>query len=226
MIYSLNMPIIKILIHKDWYLLRKIIAIYVVGALFALSFISLGEWQFFMGTTLLISMLIGLGNHQINNTIINERKEHTLPFVMSLPITPIDYVVAKLIANMSLFVIPWFIISAMTIAVFWFTAVPNGVVPLSVILGLYFLLCYCVTWAAGMISESEGVVLFVMIFMNCMIGPIIYTVTRFKEISQYIFGDTPVWSIQAVSIIIFQLLVILLAVTCAFYSQARKKTFL
>lgn len=224
--YTLNIPIIKLLIYKDWYLLRKFIAFYVVACLLALSFISLGQWQFFMGTTLLISVLIGMGNHQIAITIINERKEQTLPFMMSLPITPIDYVCAKLVANMGLFIIPWLVVSVTTVVVFWVTAIPNGLIPIGVILTMYFLLCYCVTWAVGMISESEGVVLFVMIFMNCLTGPVIYTVSHLDGVGQYISSDVAVWSPQSLGVIALQLLIIFSAVTFAFYWQARKKTFL
>lgn len=226
MSYALNMPVIKLLIHKDLFLQRKTIALYLAGGIFALSFISLGQWQFFMGTTLLISILVGLGNHQISNTIISERKEHTLPFIMSLPITPIDYALAKLTANMALFVVPWALVVAATVLVFLLTSVPDGLIPIAVILAVYFLLCYCITWAAGMISESEGAVLFVMIFMNCMIGPVIYFTTRIDGISQHIFGAVPVWNSYSLGVIGLQLVLIILALVIAFVWQARKKTFL
>ncbi|WP_039917833.1 ABC-2 transporter permease [Cellvibrio mixtus] len=224
--HGLNTPLIKILIAKDWHIQRKNIAIYMVGGLLALSFISGGEWQFFMGTTLLISALIGLGNHQITSSIVNERKEHTLPFIMSLPVTPMDYLVAKLIANMSLFIVPWLIVCAATLVVFWITPIPNGFIPLTVIIGVYLFLCYCVSWSVGMISESEAVVIFTMVFTNCLIGPIMYTVTRFSSISSHIAAAEAVWSIEAVGAIVIQAVIILLALASAFYWQARKKTFL
>jgi ABC-2 type transport system permease protein len=226
MSYTLNLQIINILIKKDWYLLRKLIGLYLAGALLALSFISLGEWQFVMGTTLLFSMVIGLGNHQLTNTIINERKDHTLPFIMSLPISPYDYVVAKLIANMTLFIIPWSLVVIATIAVFLWTPVPDGVLPLTVICAIYFLLCYCLTWAAGMISESEGVTLFVMVFTNCLIGPMLYIIGRVQGVAQHVWSPEPHWSATAVGIIAVQLLLILFALLSAFVWQARRDTFL
>lgn len=224
--YALNLPLIKILVQKDWYLLRKLIALYLFGALLALSFISFGEWQFVMGTTLLFSMVIGLGNHQLTNTIINERKDHTLPFIMSLPISPYDYVVAKLIANMTLFIIPWSLVVIATIAVFLLTPIPDGLLPLTVICSIYFLLCYCLTWAVGMISESEGVTLFVMVFTNCLIGPMLYLIGRVEDITKYVWSQEPNWNPAAISIIAIQLALILLAIVSAFLWQARKETFL
>lgn len=226
MSYTLNIPLIKVLIKKDWYLLRKLIALYMLGALLALSFVSLGEWQFFMGITLLFSMVIGLANHQLTNTIINERKEQTLPFIMSLPVSPIDYVIAKLIANMTLFVIPWVVVVVATVAVFWLTPIPDGVLPMTIICGVYFLLCYCLTWSVGMISESEGVVLFVMILANCLIGPMLYIIGRFEGIARYVWTNEAHWNTTLVGIVTFQLGLILLALLFAFFWQARKETFL
>ncbi|HEY8941074.1 MAG TPA: hypothetical protein VIM59_12825 [Cellvibrio sp.] len=224
--YQLNIPLIKILIAKDWHLQQKTIAMYLVGGLLALTFISVGEWQFFMGITLLISALIGLGNHQITSSVINERKEHTLPFIMSLPVTPVDYLVAKLVANMSLFVVPWLLVSAATLVVFWVSPIPDGFIPITVIVSMYLFLCYCVSWSVGMISESEGVVVFTMVFMNCLIGPVMFTFTRFSGIAVNISGAVPVWNAESIGVILGQITVILLALFAAFYYQARKKTFL
>lgn len=224
--YALNTSVVKILIHKDWYLLRKLIALYMTGAFLALSFISLGEWQFVMGTTLLFSMVIGLANHQLTNTIINERKDQNLPFIMSLPISPTDYVVAKLIANMTLFIIPWVVVVIATIAVFLLTPIPDGLLPLVTICAMYFMACYCLTWSVGMISESEGVVLFVMVFANCLLGPLMYIIGRIPDIAQYVWSPEPHWNSTAIGIIACLLALIIVALLSAFYSQARKETFL
>ncbi len=223
---TLNIPLIKILIKKDWYLSRKLVAFYVAGSIFALSFISLGEWQFIMGSTLLISMLVGLGNHQVTVNIINERKEQTLPFIMSLPITPTDYAVAKLIANKSLFFISWSAILVMTIAVFKFTPIPDGIIPISTILCTYFLMSYCVVWAVGLIVEAEGLVILVMVSMNCLIGPIVYFSSKIPAISSHYQSATQVWNSASVGAVLLEFAIIFLALTIAFYLQARKKTFL
>ncbi len=224
--YSLNIPLIKKLVQKDWYLSRKLIAVYVGGSIFALSFISLGEWQFVMGATLLMSMVIGMANHLVTTTIINERKEQTLPFIMSLPISPTDYAVAKLIASKSLFFIPWLAILTMTIGVFTFSAIPDGLIPLSTILCGYLLLSYCLVWSVGMIVETEGIVILVMVILNCLIGPLIYILGSFKDISSHFQSATQVWNKASISVLLLELFLIVAALAIAFYVQARKKTFL
>ena len=226
MSHYVNIPLIKILIQKDWYLTRKLMACYVGGSIFALSFISLGEWQFVMGSTLLMSMLIGMANHLVTMTIINERKEQTLPFIMSLPISPTDYAIAKLIANKSLFFIPWSAILMMTIGVITFSAIPDGLIPLSTIICSYLLLSYCLVWAVGMIFETEGIVILVMVVLNCLIGPLIYMLGSIQDISSHLQSATQVWNKASISLLLLEFFLIVASLAIAFYLQARKKTFL
>lgn len=223
---NLNIPLIKILIQKDWYIIRKLMALYVGGSIFALSFISLGEWQFVMGATMLMSMVIGMANHLVTITIINERKEQTLPFIMSLPISPTDYAVAKLTANTSLFFIPWLAILIMIIGVFTFSPIPDGLIPLSTIICSYLLLSYCLVWAVGMIVETEGIVILVMVGLNCLIGPLIYILGAIPEISSHFQNATQVWNKASISVLLLEFFLIVVSLAIAFYLQAKKKTFL
>lgn len=222
----LNINMIRKLILKEWFVSRGYIALYTFGCIFALSFISLGQWQFFMGTTLLICLLVGMSNHQVSISIINERKEQTLPFIMSLPITPTDYAVAKLIANTTLFLIPWFIILFTSIAIFYFTSIPDGLIPFCTILCTYILLSYFITWAVGMSFESEGLIIFVMVFLNCWIGPIFYILGNTPSMSQYYFQPDVVWNSTSIGILLAEILLIVLVLSTAFFLQSRKKTFL
>lgn len=223
---AINIPVIKTLILKDWHINQKIMAMYVAGSIFALSFIHLGEWQFYMGSTLLISMLVGLGNHQIFTNIVLERKEQTLPFIMSMPVTPLDYAIAKLIAGMSVFLMPWLLIVLSTIAVFSFTSLPDGMIPVAIILCCFFLLSYCVVWSTGMIFEHEGMVIFVMVTFNCLISPAIYLLGRTGDISSHMGSSTAVWNSTSIGFVLGQILISLIAIFTALYLQTRKKTFL
>lgn len=223
---TLNHFIIKKLVAKDWYLTRKIIALYLAGGIFALSFISLGDWQFYMGSVLLITMLIGLGNHQIAKTIIQERKEQTLPFIMSLPISPMDYIIAKMIANMTIFIVPWLLILVSMIAVFMLTPIPDGLLPFSIILCVLMLVNYCITWSVGMAISSEGALLFVMIGLNCLVNPVMYVLGKTPDIANYIKGSEMVWNATAINIVIAEIAIVLLALVAALYIQTRKKVFL
>lgn len=223
---SINVSMIKKLILKDWYLNQKIIAMYMAGSILALSVISLGEAQFYMASVLLICMLIGLGNHQIAITIINERKEQTLPFIMSLPISPLDYAIAKLIANMTLFIIPWILIVAGLLAVLITTELPNGLIPYSIIFCTFFLVNYVITWAVGMAFESEGVIIFVMVFLNCLTSPFMYVLGKTPAVMNNIQGKEALWNTTSTSILLTEIILAVLVMLITLFLQTRKKTFL
>lgn len=223
---ALNIDLIKKLVIKDWHLTQKIIAMYMGGAILALCFISLGEAAFYMASVLLICMLIGLGNHQIAITLINERKEQTQPFIMSLPISPLDYAVAKLIANASIFLIPWLLILLALLAVLFTTDLPNGLVPFSVIFCAFFLLNYFITWAVGMAIESEGGIIFVMVFLNCLTSPFMYVLGKTPAVMNNIQGKEAIWNSTSIGILSAEILLSLIALAVAFFMQSRKKTFL
>lgn len=223
---TLNYPIIKKLVAKDWYLTRKIIALYLVAGLFALSFISLGEWQFFMGAVLLVTALIGLSNHQISITLIQERKEQTLPFIMSLPISPMDYLIAKMVANMTIFIIPWLILLFGAIVVILTTSIPDGLIPLTVIICVLMLANYCITWSTGIAVSSEGATVAIMVSLNCLINPFMFIFSKTPSVATYIHTNNIVWGADIVGIIAAEVLVILLSLVVAIYIQVRKKVFL
>lgn len=223
---SLNTSIIKKLVVKDWHLNQKWIAIYTAGALLALSIISYGEAQFYMASVLLICVLIGLGNHMIALTLINERKEQTLAFIMSLPVSPTDYAVAKLIANMTIFLVPWSLIVAILIAVLVGTELPNGLIPYSIIFCTFFLLNYFISWAVGMTTENEGVVLFTMISLSCLCSPFMYVMSKIPAVMSNIQGKEADWNSTCINILLSEIVLCILVLAIAFYIQSRKKTFL
>src|SRR5687767_6177776 len=159
---ALNMPVIKQLIYKDWYLNRKLLAIYVGGGIFSLSLISLGEWQFFMGAIMFITMLVAMGNHQLSVTMINERKDQTLAFVMSLPVSPADYAMAKFLSNMVLFFAPWSLLVLATTIVILLTPLPDGLIAFTLLVCVLIAVNHCICWSVTMATETEASFLMVM----------------------------------------------------------------
>lgn len=221
----LNMPVIKQLVYKDWYLNRKLIATYVGGAIFALSILSLGEWQFYMGAILLMSMMIGLGNHQLGTTMINERKEQTLAFVMSLPVSPADYAMAKFLSNLVIFVVPWSVLTALTAGVILLTPLPDGFLTFALLVCVLILLNHCISWCVAMVTASEGAILIIMIGLNCLLNPALYVISKFPDIGGYSQQPVFIWSSSATQVLLVQLLVIVLLVFFTMCFRLRKKVF-
>ncbi len=218
--------IIPQLIKKDCYLSRKIVAAYTVAAFLGLSIINLGEWQFYLGALSLVVFLIGMGNHLIVATIINEKKEQTLPFIMSLPISPRTYAFAKLCANMSIFIVPWLLILLSIVVVFLATALPNGFLPYCIILCFHILLNYCISWSAGMALQKEGVATFIMLTATLLTNPFMYFMGRMPGMMEYFHDDKIVWTATSIGLLTVEISAIIIILSITIYLQARKKVFL
>ena len=221
----LNMPVIKQLVYKDWYLNRKLLAVYIGGGIFSLSIISLGEWQFFMGSIMFITMLVAMGNHQLSVTMINERKEQTLAFVMSLPVSPADYAMAKFLSNMVLFFIPWSLLTLVTLLVILFTPLPDGLIAFTLLVCVLIAVNHCICWGVTMVTETEASFLMVMIGLNCLLNPALYFLARSPNIGGNNLNQIFIWSSTATLVLVCEILAIVLLLVGTLYFRSRKKVF-
>src|SRR5262245_37633593 len=99
----MNIGMVKRLIAKDWYLQRwPILGGLGAGAIAVALVGAANETAFYIGFVLLVSVLITVGVQLAMSTVLLERKEQTLSFVMSLPISAREYTVAKLAGNLML----------------------------------------------------------------------------------------------------------------------------
>ena len=105
---------------------------------------------FFVALCILGSMLPG-------SAILNERKKQTLAFIMSLPVTSVQYSIAKMLSIRALFLVPWLtlLISAVVL-VETRHLVPNGSIPTVLILAMLPLIGFCLVSSTTLVGESEG----------------------------------------------------------------------
>lgn len=95
------------LVRKDCSLMRWPLVAYTAAALAGLAFAAWGgHVGRSAGITLALNVLIAVSFHVMLGPVLGERERKTLAFVMSLPATPIDVALAKLISAFSLFLIP------------------------------------------------------------------------------------------------------------------------
>jgi ABC-2 type transport system permease protein len=92
---------------KDCSLMQRPLAIYTLaaGAAVALA-VAGGRMGHTAGVTLAVNVLIGVSFHVVLGPVLGERERKTLAFVMTLPVTPGDATLAKLLSSFVLFVIP------------------------------------------------------------------------------------------------------------------------
>jgi hypothetical protein len=99
--------VVSHLIAKDCSLMRVPLAAYTVAALGGLILASAGGAAGRgAGISLALNVLIGVSFHVMLVPVLGERERKTLAFVMSLPVTPGDAAVAKLVSAFLIFLIP------------------------------------------------------------------------------------------------------------------------
>lgn len=223
---QLNMPLIKLLVAKDWRLFERQLAIYVVGGIVALCLLGMAtNWSFYLGSLLLILVLICASCFSISTSILVERKEQTLGFVMSLPVTPLDYYLAKLIGNLVTFLVPFLVMLAGTMLVIFYTQLPNGLVPFALLIFGHVLLAYAVSLSVAMAVESEGWNTFAMIGSMLLINPFIMLMGQLPVIRQNVETGNIVFGPIVSSILLVQLLASVAVLVATGWAHCRKKSF-
>jgi hypothetical protein len=223
---TLNIPLIRVLVAKDWQLFQKQLAVYVLAGLVALCFLGVGKpWTFYIGSLMLIIVTVSVACFSIATSLMTERKEQTLAFVMSLPVSPLDFTVAKLAGNLLTFAVPLLVIAGGTLAMVWFTPLPDGLFVYSLLIYGYILLAFSVSLAVAMSVASEGWSTFAMIGSMALINPFIMALTQVPAISGRVAEDAIAWSPEAVGILTgLVLLSVAVLGTTAWY-HARKPAF-
>jgi ABC-2 type transport system permease protein len=222
-----DIQMMKHLIVKDWQIYQKQLAAYVVGLLIGLTLVGMGKtWSFYAGAMLLLVLLICVGGFAIQSSLLNERKDHTLPFMMSLPISPMDYYWSKLLANISIYLVPFAIVAGGTAFLVLFTSLPNGLLVWSLLIYCFLAVNFFVSLCAALVLESEGWNLFVQIGLSTLISPFILWIGTFEAIHTNIKTNNIVWSMPALSIFLAQFAVIALAIGITRWGHLRKTSFL
>ncbi len=223
---ELNYPVIKLLVIKDWQLFQKQLALFVLGAIVALCLLGMARsWSFYAGSLLLIIVMVSIACFAISTSLLVERKEQTLAFVMSLPVSPLDFYAAKLAGNLTTFLVPFVLLLLGTLTVVVFTPLPNGLLVYSLLIFGHIWLAYCVSLSVAMAVESEGWNTFAMIASMVMINPFIMGMSQIPAIADSISVDAISWSLPAVTILTTQLLVGLAALGFSGWVHCRKPAF-
>ena len=171
--------------------------------------------------------MIALGMHVVMATVVGERIEHTLPFVMSLPISIRQYTLAKLAANASLFVGGWLLISLGVCGVVLFrSGVPHGLIMLSTIMLMYLLASYFVLLAVAITTESMGVTIATVITSNILLNVLMYSISTVPSIKRTYDSVSIIWNDAGLWVIGAEAAVIFVALGLTFIFQARKTDFL
>lgn len=222
-----NLEMIKRLVLKDWELMKKPIAVYMVAGVVTIGIMGMATAiTFNVGAILMITLLIVIGARSAIESVVNEKKDQTLPFILSLPVTPQDYAFAKLLSNLVLYFVPWLILVLGMLAVIVSTPIYNGVIPLVVLVSVFILTSYCCYLATALLTYSEGFTIAVMVVTNLLINAFIIIILRLPQINQTLEAANASWNSISISILLAEIAFIAVALFLTGYLQKRQSNFL
>jgi ABC-type Na+ efflux pump permease subunit len=221
----MNTFMIKRLVLKDWHFQRWPIAACLAAGILGVALLGAGsQGSFYAGTVILITVVILIGIRLAISTIVNERKDQTLPFIMSLPISPRDYTLAKIIANLTIYLIPW---TALTVATcFAVQRVNPGVVPVAILTLVEHFTVYCLLLMTAIVSESEAWTVSVMVAGNLFLQAYLYLVGRIPGIEHSLKTKVAIWDQGSVTLLVVEIVLALMFLATTLLLQSRKRDFL
>jgi ABC-2 type transport system permease protein len=224
---AINYATIRSLVLKDWYLNRWMIFAGVPLGLGALAIVLTGKQVAFMLCIILLCMiLVGVGAQLAMVTTVNERKEQTLAFVMSLPVSWREYTAAKILANLIIFLIPWVILTAGALGVLSLPGAMHGLIPYTAIMAVEMLITTCLIVVAGIITESQAWATVGIFCSSLGINVLGYVFAHVPGISRSMWGYRVHWSPTAWIVLGAELATVPLLLGLTFYIQSRKTDFL
>jgi ABC-2 type transport system permease protein len=224
----MNVEMVKRLVRKDWYLQRWSILGYVVAGVIAVAFVGVGgDAPRYIGFVLLVSVLITAGVHLAMTTVLQERKEHNLAFVMSLPISAREYTTSKLIGTLSMFLVPWVTLVVASVAtILSRESLPDGSVPVTIILLTEIFVSTCVLVGVALVSESNAWSISTLVAGNLFFNFFIFWVSRIPSIDAASKGEVIVWDAPVLTLLGVEAAAIVIVLGLTFVLQDRKTDFI
>ncbi|HEX3580255.1 MAG TPA: ABC-2 transporter permease [Thermoanaerobaculia bacterium] len=224
----MNWPIVKRLVWKDWYLLRWPIVGCLAGGAFSVAMIGMGSnASFYFGSILFITVMMIAAILLPMGTVIQERKDQTLPFIMTLPVSPDEYTLSKIIGNLTIFAVPWLLLSGGVMVV-----LANGgpkmraVIPFSAALLGEMFASFVLLLTVAIVTESQAWTVSAMVAGNLFLQGFMYYVARIPSMARGLNGNGVTWGPAAITLLIAEALAVAAMVSVTFFLQRRKRDFL
>jgi ABC-2 type transport system permease protein len=159
--------------------------------------------------------------------LLGERKHQTLAFLMSLPLSSIQYTIAKIITALGIFLVSWL---TLVIAGVWIilgrAGVPHGLLPLFLALCLLVLAGMCVIASVDLVSESESMHQVAAVVVNVSYSFAWLFIAVNSNIRTGIQNPVPVWDSTILLLLGGELAFIAALLGLTVFLQSRKKDFI
>jgi len=225
----MNTFMVKRLILKDWYLKRALLVAAIITGLLTLAGVAAAKGTqiaMILGVVVLATILIGMGA-VIMSSMVNERKQQTLPFVMSLPVSYLEYTTSKLVGSLLIFSVLWLVLLLGMIATILITpSFSPGLIPFIVIMSVEVLMSTCLIAAVSVTTESQGWTIGVAQIGGLALNAVGFSIVRLPGIGHTMRGPTIRWSTTSILLLLIEFGAIALMIGIAFFIQSKKRDFI
>lgn len=225
----MSMAMVSRLIYKDWYLNRAGILASLIGGVVTLAVVAAfraSQIAIILGIIVVVTILIGMGAMVMVSAAM-ERRQQTLPFVMSLPISYREYTIAKIAGGMLIFLVLWGALVADIVAtILLIPGFPHGMIAFVLIMSVEILMSTCLITVVSVTTESNGWTVASAQVGALSLNGIGWSIVRLPEIGGTMNSATVHWSGTATALLAAELAIIALMLLIAFFVQARKKDFI
>jgi ABC-2 type transport system permease protein len=222
----MNRALVMHLVRKDWYLSRHTLVLCAAAGIFAVAILYLrNETAGFVGLSSAVIVLVMASLFLPLNTMVAERKRQNVAFVMSLPISSMEYTLAKILANLSGFFMVWFVITAAVIGTFAGTPLA-GLIPVALVVAMWPFVAFSVLLGVAIVVESEFWAIVTMSIFNISYTFTWYFLIRIPGIGENLRSPVPVWSEPIQWILAGEIAVVVLALGLTIFLQSKKRSFI
>jgi ABC-2 type transport system permease protein len=220
--------VMRKLIAKEFYVNRLLIgAAALAGPASLLLASGDSKAAFNVGALGWITTVIAFGVMLAIYGISYERKEHSLLFVLSLPLSISEYVRAKQIGLALCFFVPWLVSSVAAVAlVLAHAGIPDGLLPFTVLLCVFMLTNFSLVLCGALHATSEAGTSAVIVITNMGVSIFMFTVAAMPAIGKHMFEPIPVWNETFWTVLAIEILTLLLAFVLPLLVAARRRDFI
>lgn len=221
----MNTQAIRILFLKDLFLSRRHLFAYFAGGMVSsILTCTPNETVSFIGFILIMTVAIASGIHLIGQLLLSESTEQTRLFVLSLPVSLLDYSIGKISVVLTTYMIPW---SAMlvccTIGTFVLPWAKQGSIVVLPTIFLFLLCSFLIQLVIAVVSESVGWTICVMVAGNVLLNVFMMKLFAVPEVAAARQSESVTWPTVIVQLLTAEGLLIVATVVAAIVLQTRKR---
>ena len=215
------------LIAKELHVNRHFIVGAAIASTVSAAISPLSKMAFNVGMLAWLTTVIAAGVMLSIYGVMNERKEQSLQFVMSLPISVAEYVRAKMLGLLLSFGVVWAVATASAVLLVLLAPdVPDGLLPYAVLLCLFLIVNFAVLLTGMLYVRSESASTALIVVTNMGVSIYMFTVVTLPGLHLYMDGPTPVWNHTFFTVLACELLVLIVALALPLATAARRRDFL